>query len=158
LLNAVRHREEAAIIYLAGESRALTVATNMAGRGTDIRLGPGVAERGGLHVILTEFHESKRIDRQLQGRAGRQGDPGSTRTFASLEDDLVERFLPRFAVRSLTRFLASGGSWRERVVAAVIRRAQRTAERQAYRQRRLVMEQDQQLAEALIPGQSVDQL
>lgn len=160
LLNAVRHHEEAAIIHLAGEGQALTVATNMAGRGTDIRLGTGVAGRGGLHVILTEFHESKRIDRQLRGRAGRQGDPGSTRTFASLEDDLVERFLPRFVVRGLERLLAggTGKTGSEQVVAWFVRRAQRAAERQAYRQRCLVMEQDQKLSESLIPGQSVDQL
>ncbi|HEY0944742.1 MAG TPA: DEAD/DEAH box helicase [Opitutaceae bacterium] len=158
LLNAVRHREEAAIIYRAGESRAVTVATNMAGRGTDIRLGPGVAERGGLHVILTEFHESTRIDRQLQGRAGRQGDPGSTRTFASLEDDLPERFLPRIARRTLAQAFARGGLVAERLAAWALQRTQRATERHAYRQRRLVMEQDQQLAEALIPGQSIDQV
>lgn len=158
LLNAIRHSEEAAIIYLAGESHAVTVATNMAGRGTDIRLGQGVADKGGLHVILTEFHESKRIDRQLQGRAGRQGDPGSTRTFASLEDDLPERFLPGFGVRTLVKLLARGGVAAERIVAWALRRAQRSAERQAYRQRRLVMQQDQQLVEALIPGQSIDQI
>jgi preprotein translocase subunit SecA len=158
LLNAVRHREEAAIVQLAGESHAITVATNMAGRGTDIRLGNGVAERGGLHVILTEFHESKRIDRQLRGRAGRQGDPGSTRTFASLEDDLVIRFLPAFLVRALTGVLLKNTDWAKKTVAWFTRRAQRAAEKQAYRQRRLVMDQDQQLSESLIPGQTIDQI
>lgn len=162
LLNAVRNQEEASIIHLAGEAHALTVATNMAGRGTDIRLGNGVADRGGLHVVLTEFHDSKRIDRQLRGRAGRQGDPGSTRTFASLEDDLAKRFLPGFVVRGLVRLMEGGAENREtlakKVVAWFLRRAQRAAEKQSYRQRRLVMEQDQQLAESLIPGQKIDQL
>jgi preprotein translocase subunit SecA len=158
LLNAVRHREEAAIVQLAGEGHAITVATNMAGRGTDIRLGQGVAGRGGLHVILTEFHESKRIDRQLRGRAGRQGDPGSTRTYASLDDDLVVRFLPKFLVRGLTSVLVKKTTWAKKMVAWFTRHAQRAAEKQAYRQRRLVMEQDQQLSESLIPGQTIDQI
>lgn len=158
LLNAVHHKEEAGIVLMAGEASTLTVATNMAGRGTDIRLGVGVAARGGLHVVLTEFHESKRVDRQLRGRAGRQGDPGSSRTFASLEDDLVERFLPGMVIEWLGRLLKRGGSKGERVVAWCVRYAQRSAESMSYRQRRLVMEQDQQLAEALIPGQTIDQL
>ena len=158
LLNAVRHREEAAIVQLAGESGAITVATNMAGRGTDIRLGAGVAKRGGLHVILTEFHESKRIDRQLRGRAGRQGDPGSTRTFTSLEDDLVVRFLPKFLMRILAKLVVKKNPWAVKTVAWFTRRAQRAAEKQSYRQRRLVMDQDQQLSESLIPGQAMDQI
>ncbi len=164
LLNATRHREEAAIVHLAGERHTITVATNMAGRGTDIRLGEGVAAAGGLHVILTELHDSARIDRQLCGRAGRQGDPGSTRLFASLEDDLAERYLPKIARRLLRRRLlmrsdqAPGSGVERGLVAWWLRRAQRSAEAQAYRQRRLVMDQDQQLAEALIPGSGPDQL
>jgi len=92
VLNAKHHAEEAEIVAKAGQLGAVTIATNMAGRGTDILLGEGVAELGGLHIIGTERHESRRIDNQLRGRAGRQGDPGSTRFFLSLEDDLMRRF------------------------------------------------------------------
>ncbi|GGD91059.1 preprotein translocase subunit SecA [Paenibacillus nasutitermitis] len=92
ILNAKTEQEEAKIIAGAGLKGAITIATNMAGRGTDIRLGEGVAQLGGLHVIGTERHESRRIDNQLRGRSGRQGDPGSSQFFLSLEDELIERF------------------------------------------------------------------
>ncbi|MDO4912044.1 MAG: preprotein translocase subunit SecA [Lactobacillus sp.] len=92
VLNAKNHAKEAAIIMNAGQRGAVTIATNMAGRGTDIKLGPGVRELGGLAVIGTERHESRRIDNQLRGRSGRQGDPGETRFYLSLEDDLMKRF------------------------------------------------------------------
>jgi preprotein translocase subunit SecA len=92
VLNARQDEQEAAIIARAGQHGAVTVSTNMAGRGTDIRLGAGVAELGGLYVIGTQRHESRRIDNQLRGRAGRQGDPGSSRFFVSLEDDLLVRY------------------------------------------------------------------
>ena len=92
VLNARHEEQEAAIIALAGERSAVTISTNMAGRGTDIKLGAGVAELGGLHVIGTNRHESRRIDHQLRGRAGRQGDPGSSRFFVSLHDDLLLRY------------------------------------------------------------------
>jgi preprotein translocase subunit SecA len=95
VLNARQDSEEAEIIARAGDRGAITVATNIAGRGTDIKLGAGVADLGGLHVILTEFHESSRIDRQLYGRAGRQGDPGSTEAIVALSDELFTRFAPR---------------------------------------------------------------
>ncbi len=95
LLNAVQDREEAEIVARAGQPGAVTVATNMAGRGTDIRLGPGVAERGGLHVVLTEYHESRRVDRQLFGRSGRQGEPGSCEAVVSLEDEIFTNNVPR---------------------------------------------------------------
>ncbi len=92
VLNAKYHEKEAEIIARAGQKGAVTIATNMAGRGTDIVLGEGVAELGGLHIIGTERHESRRIDNQLRGRAGRQGDPGSSRFYISLEDDLMRLF------------------------------------------------------------------
>ncbi len=92
VLNAKQHEREASIVAEAGKPGAVTIATNMAGRGTDIKLGPGVAEAGGLHIIGTERHEARRIDNQLRGRAGRQGDPGSSRFYVSLEDDLMRRF------------------------------------------------------------------
>ncbi len=92
LLNARQTAEEAAVIAAAGQTGRVTVATNMAGRGTDILLDPPVREAGGLHVILTEFHESRRIDRQLFGRAGRQGDPGSFESLASLDDELFRAY------------------------------------------------------------------
>jgi preprotein translocase subunit SecA len=92
VLNAKYHEKEAEIVSLAGQKNAVTIATNMAGRGTDIVLGDGVKELGGLHIIGTERHESRRIDNQLRGRSGRQGDPGSTQFYLSLEDELVRRF------------------------------------------------------------------
>jgi preprotein translocase subunit SecA len=92
VLNAKQHEREALIVANAGQSGAVTIATNMAGRGTDIVLGPGVAPGGGLHIVGTERHESRRIDNQLRGRAGRQGDPGSSRFFLALDDDLMRIF------------------------------------------------------------------
>jgi len=92
VLNAKQHEREASIVAQAGQPGMVTIATNMAGRGTDIELGPGVADRGGLHIIGTERHEARRIDNQLRGRAGRQGDPGSSRFYVSLEDELMRRF------------------------------------------------------------------
>jgi preprotein translocase subunit SecA len=90
LLNAKQDKLEASVVALAGQLSRVTVATNMAGRGTDIRLGPAVAERGGLHVILTEYHETRRVDRQLLGRCARQGDPGSCEAIVSLEDEIYK--------------------------------------------------------------------
>lgn len=92
VLNAKQHQREAEIVAFAGQPGAVTIATNMAGRGTDIKLGAGVKERGGLFILGTERHESRRIDRQLRGRSGRQGDPGTTKFFLSLEDDLMRLF------------------------------------------------------------------
>jgi len=128
VLNAVRHADEASIVARAGERDRVTVATNMAGRGTDIKLGPGVPELGGLHVIATERHESSRIDRQLFGRSARQGDPGSAVAFVALDDDLIVRYAPpmlRRAARS-----APGDAATRRLVEKAQQRAQRLAARQ----------------------------
>ncbi|SVC50893.1 uncharacterized protein METZ01_LOCUS303747, partial [marine metagenome] len=92
VLNAKQHQKEAEIVVRAGQQGAVTIATNMAGRGTDIKLGDGVKELGGLHILGTERHDSRRIDLQLRGRSGRQGDPGSSRFYLSLEDDLMRLF------------------------------------------------------------------
>ncbi|HYM20451.1 MAG TPA: preprotein translocase subunit SecA [Candidatus Kapabacteria bacterium] len=92
VLNAKQHAREAEIVSHAGQKASVTIATNMAGRGTDIKLGPGVKDAGGLHIVGTERHEARRIDRQLRGRSGRQGDPGSSQFFISLEDDLMRLF------------------------------------------------------------------
>ena len=130
LLNAKQDKEEAAIVARAGEPTRVTVATNMAGRGTDIRLGPGIAEQGGLHVILTEYHESRRIDRQFFGRCARQGDPGSCEAIVSLEDEIYAMFarLPTGLVR---RILQRYGSVPTVVYDSLRRFAQSRAERRA---------------------------
>ena len=129
VLNARQDADEAAIIARAGEPGAVTVATNMAGRGTDIKLDPVSLARGGLHVILTEFHESGRIDRQLVGRAGRQGDPGSWEAMVSLEDELFTRFAA--APTRLCRALTPRRGRAPRFARSVLRRlAQYRAERQ----------------------------
>ena len=149
VLNATRHAEEALIVAGAGDLGRITIATNMAGRGTDIKLGSGVEELGGLAVLATERHESRRIDRQLYGRAGRQGDPGLAQAFVSAEDELLRRFCPapfRLALREAARRDLPG---RTRMASALIARAQRTAQRQAFRQRQEVVKLDGWLAEAL---------
>ena len=92
VLNAKYHMQEAEIVARAGQAGTVTISTNMAGRGTDIKLGSGVPDRGGLYVIGTERHESRRIDRQLRGRCARQGDPGASRFYVSFEDDLMRNF------------------------------------------------------------------
>ena len=143
LLNASRLAEEATIIAIAGERGRITIATNMAGRGTDIRLGSGVAEIGGLHVIATERHESGRVDRQLFGRAGRQGDPGSAQAFISNEDELLRRHLPK----PLQGVLTSGRN--TAFSKAAIRIAQRQAQHLAFKQRKAVLRADAWLDEAL---------
>jgi preprotein translocase subunit SecA len=97
ILNARNDREEAEIVAQAGQSGRITIATNMAGRGTDIKPSEDVLGRGGVHVILTEFHESSRVDRQLFGRSGRQGQPGTVEAMTSLEDDVFQRFAPVLA-------------------------------------------------------------
>jgi preprotein translocase subunit SecA len=147
VLNARFDSEEAAIIARAGLSGAVTVATNMAGRGTDILLGPGVAEAGGLHVILTEFHESARIDRQLFGRCGRQGDPGSHQAVVSLEDDLFTLYAPR--ARAAVSGSAAGEEIPARRAAWLVRNAQAAAELAGVRIRRATFDSDRQLDQTL---------
>ena len=141
VLNAVRHAEEAQIISQAGQRGAITVATNMAGRGTDIKLGTGVAALGGLHVVCAERNDSRRIDRQLFGRAGRQGDPGSAITFSSLEDALIKRYATR-----LSRQLTKGGTTLRR---KALNLAQRRAQHLGREQRKQVTRMDEQLNEQL---------
>ncbi len=149
VLNARRHAEEAVIVSLAGEKDAITIATNMAGRGTDIRLAKGVAELGGLHVIATERHEAGRIDRQLFGRAGRQGDAGSSRAFLSVEDELFRRFLP-FLIRYMVQFTGHLNPGLAKLLMGPLGNwAQRVAQHRAYRQRRQVLQSDQWLEESL---------
>jgi preprotein translocase subunit SecA len=150
VLNAVRHAEEARIVARAGEFGRITIATNMAGRGTDILLGKGVAAIGGLHVIATEPNESGRVDRQLSGRAGRQGNPGSARRFFSMEDDLLLRFFPAAPRRQIAKRLG-GGSGESRAVYArgAVRYAQFAAQWMAARQRAAVLRNDTWLEEAL---------
>ncbi|VTS06761.1 preprotein translocase subunit SecA [Tuwongella immobilis] len=134
VLNARQNEQEAQIISRAGQMNAVTVATNMAGRGTDIKLGAGVAELGGLHVIGTERHEAMRVDRQLLGRAGRQGDPGSGQFFLSLEDQLLESLgLNRQA--ALVELGRRGGNRDWNAFRKLFHLAQRKLERKHYRQR-----------------------
>jgi preprotein translocase subunit SecA len=149
LLNAIRLHEEAAIVALAGERGHITIATNMAGRGTDIKLGPGVRELGGLHVIATERHESGRVDRQLFGRAARQGDPGSAQAFFSAEDELMRRYLPLPLQSSLHKIVATQMSGSNAIARLAITIAQRKAQALAAAQRRGVLRTDNWLEEAL---------
>ncbi len=152
LLNAVRNDQEATIIGQAGEKRAITIATNMAGRGTDIVIRGKVAEAGGLHVILTEAHESGRIDRQLRGRAGRQGDAGSSRLYASFDDELLQRFLGPASAGMVRIWCRAGLPGCGLVLRGAARFAQWRAERKAQRQRFLVMRQDAEMAKSVIGG------
>lgn len=141
VLNAHHHEEEAHLIARAGEPGAITVATNMAGRGTDIKLTPESRKLGGLFVILTEIHGARRVDRQFIGRSGRQGDPGGAAIFASLEDELVTRYAPALGqwVRGRANYDELTGS---RVAGAVFRVAQTRSESRDRRGRAMVMRQD----------------
>ena len=149
VLNATRLAEEAEIVALAGELGRITIATNMAGRGTDIKLGHGVAARGGLHVIATERHESGRVDRQLFGRSARQGDPGSAQAFVSAEDELIRRYLPHPARKALAQVLRRELGIRQPVARTAFRVAQRAAQAVAFKQRQGVLRSDLWLDEAL---------
>lgn len=131
VLNAIRHAEESDIVATAGQRGQVTIATNMAGRGTDVKLGPGVAELGGLQIIATERHDSRRVDRQLFGRSGRQGDPGNAVMFLCLEDELVRRY------------------GRFRWLPGFFKRAQRRAQTRSRGMRKQVLKQDEQTADSL---------
>ncbi|MEI7969813.1 MAG: preprotein translocase subunit SecA [Betaproteobacteria bacterium] len=143
LLNARQDREEAEIVGRAGEPARITVATNMAGRGTDIKLAPESLAAGGLHVIVTELHESGRVDRQLFGRCGRQGDPGSCELFASYDDELVTRYA------SLAPGIAGRAPRKDLTGPALFRFAQRRAERIHAMMRQEVLEMDDYLGDML---------
>jgi preprotein translocase subunit SecA len=149
LLNAVHHQEEAAVVANAGQLSQITIATNMAGRGTDIKLAAGVAQLGGLHVIATERHESGRVDRQLFGRSARQGDPGTAQAFVSTEDELIRRYLPKAAQLNLKLALQAPLPGRQQLSEAAFALAQRKAQRSAFAQRKAVLRTDDWLEEAL---------
>ena len=138
VLNARHHAAEAEIVARAGELGRVTVATNMAGRGTDIKLGAGVAELGGLHVICTELHESARIDRQLVGRCARQGDPGSSRQFFALDDDILRTGL---GIKKADRLRRLGENVDEppASLAKFLWKAQAKVEQENFRQRRRLL-------------------
>jgi len=149
VLNAVRHREEAQVTAAAGQPGKITVATNMAGRGTDIKLGAGVADRGGLHVLATERHEAGRIDRQLFGRSARQGDPGSAQAIVSLEDELVRRHAPHLSALLRRRYGRTERQVSGPLPRHVFNAAQRRAERLSLAQRKGVLRADDWLDEYL---------
>jgi preprotein translocase subunit SecA len=149
VLNARQDQEEAIVVAEAGREGRVTVATNMAGRGTDIKLTRGVAEIGGLHVLATERHDAMRIDRQLYGRAGRQGDPGSYEAVTSLDDDLLATSrwkVSRWAARVLLR---SGRPVQGRLARVLVRMAQVSAERMHARVRRELLQHEDQLESSL---------
>jgi preprotein translocase subunit SecA len=143
VLNAKHHAREAEIIKGAGQSKAVTIATNMAGRGTDIKLGPGIPDVGGLHIIGTERHESRRIDNQLRGRSGRQGDPGSSRFYVSLEDDLMRIFGGDRVKELMDRFgLDEDTPIESRLVSRQIQNAQKKVEAHNFDIRKHILKYD----------------
>ena len=143
VLNAKHHQREAEIVSLAGLTGQVTIATNMAGRGTDIKLGPGVREAKGLHIVGTERHEARRIDRQLRGRSGRQGDPGSSLFFLSLEDDLMRLFGSERIAGIMGRLgLKEGDVIQHPLITRSVERAQRKVEENNYGIRKRLLEYD----------------
>jgi preprotein translocase subunit SecA len=148
VLNARQDKQEAEIVAQAGQPGRITVATNMAGRGTDIKLELTVREQGGLHVILTEFHESKRVDRQLFGRCARQGEPGSVEAIVSLEDELFSRYAPALLrlAKTATSRQGSAPRWLLFILSSY---AQRMAEYRNARQRIVTLKQDRKLQSLL---------
>jgi preprotein translocase subunit SecA len=143
VLNAKQHAREAQIVAEAGLPGAITIATNMAGRGTDIKLGPGVKEAGGLAIMGTERHESRRVDRQLRGRAGRQGDPGSSQFFVSLEDDLMRLFGSERIASLMDKMGHKDGEvLQHSMISKSIERAQRKVEENNFGMRKNLLEYD----------------
>jgi preprotein translocase subunit SecA len=143
VLNAKQHAKEAQVVAEAGLAGAVTIATNMAGRGTDIKLGPGVKEAGGLAILGTERHESRRVDRQLRGRAGRQGDPGSSKFFVSLEDDLMRMFGSERIASLMDRMgYKEGEVIQHKMISNSIERAQKKVEENNFGIRKRLLEYD----------------
>ncbi len=143
VLNAKLHHKEADIVAEAGKSKTVTIATNMAGRGTDIKLSPEVREAGGLAIIGTERHDSRRVDRQLRGRAGRQGDPGSSQFFVSLEDDLMRLFSSERIIRVMDRLgHQEGDVIQHSMITRSIERAQKKVEENNFGIRKRLLEYD----------------
>jgi preprotein translocase subunit SecA len=143
VLNAKQHQKEAQIVAEAGWAGNVTIATNMAGRGTDIKLGEGVKEAGGLAIIGTERHESRRVDRQLRGRAGRQGDPGTSQFFVSLEDDLMRLFGSERIAKMMDRMgLEEGEVIQHSMISKSIERAQKKVEENNFGTRKRLIEYD----------------
>ncbi len=143
VLNAKLHAKEADVVARAGQAGAVTIATNMAGRGTDIKLGPGVKEAGGLAIIGTEKHDSRRVDRQLRGRAGRQGDPGSSQFYVSLEDDLMRLFGSDRISKMMDRLgLKEGEVIQHPMITRSIERAQKKVEENNFGIRKQLLEYD----------------
>ena len=148
VLNAKQHEREAEIIKDAGQSGSITIATNMAGRGVDIKLGDGVIEAGGLYVLGTERHESRRIDNQLRGRAGRQGDPGETRFYLSAEDELIRLFAGDRMYRVLSRLGPKEGDPLEaKMLSNVVEKAQVKVEELNFMRRKNVLKYDEVMNE-----------
>ncbi|HZG14255.1 MAG TPA: preprotein translocase subunit SecA [Candidatus Bathyarchaeia archaeon] len=143
VLNAKQHAREAEIVARAGQYGAVTIATNMAGRGTDIKLGEGVAEIGGLHILGTERHESRRIDNQLRGRAGRQGDPGSSQFFLSLQDELMRRFGAENIMNMMDRLgMEEDVPIESKLVSRAVEQAQKRVEGSNFDARKVVLQYD----------------
>ncbi|MEM7372658.1 MAG: preprotein translocase subunit SecA [Bacteroidota bacterium] len=143
VLNAKHHQSESEIVADAGQPGAVTIATNMAGRGTDIKLGPGVKDAGGLAIIGTERHESRRIDRQLRGRSGRQGDPGASQFYVSLEDDLMRLFGSERISKVMDRMgLQEGEVIQHKMISRSISNAQRKVEQNNFAMRKRLLEYD----------------
>lgn len=143
VLNAKQHQRESEIVAFAGQPGAVTLATNMAGRGTDIKLGAGVKEKGGLYILGTERHESRRIDRQLRGRAGRQGDPGNSKFFISLEDDLMRLFGGDRVTAVMSRIgMEEGEAIEHSLITKSVERAQKKVEENNFAIRKRLLEYD----------------